>query len=82
MTAKAKEIVIWMKNNIIDIDKQKIIASLLNEDFSDIEDGLQMECAKRVNASYIITRNLADFSNSSVPAILPGDFLKISPKGI
>jgi len=63
--------------DIIGIGKQKIIASLLEEDFSDFEDCLQMECAKQANADYIVTRNLTDFSNSSVPAILPSDFLQI-----
>ena len=63
--------------DIVDIDKQKIISSLLNEDFSDFEDCLQMECAKRMNVEYIVTRDLADFINSPVRAILPDDFLKI-----
>jgi predicted nucleic-acid-binding protein len=64
--------------DIVDIDKQKIIISLSNKDFSDFEDCLQAECAKRVNADYIITRNLKDFTNSPVPSILPDDFLKIN----
>jgi len=63
--------------DIVGIGKQKIITSLLKEDFSDFEDCLQVECAKQVNADYIITRNLADFSNAPIPAILPGDFLSI-----
>jgi len=63
--------------DIVGIDRQKIISSLLNEDFSDFEDCLQMECAKRMNADYIVTRDLADFANSLVPAILPDDFLKV-----
>jgi len=29
-----------------------------------------------VNADYIITRNISDFSTSPIPAILPEDFLK------
>jgi len=62
--------------DIVDIDKQKIITSLLNEDFADIEDSLQIECAKRVNANYIITRDLLDFSSSSIEAISPIDFIK------
>jgi predicted nucleic acid-binding protein len=64
--------------DIVGIGKQAIKASLLNEDFSDFEDCLQMECAKRVNANYIVTRDLPDFSNSSIEAILPTDFIKIA----
>jgi len=63
--------------DIVGIGKQKIITSLLKEDFSDFEDCLQVECAKQLNADYVITRNLADFSNSPIPAILPSDFLSI-----
>jgi len=63
--------------DIVSIDRQKIVTSLLDKKFSDFEDCLQAECAMRVNADYIITRNIADFTNSPVPSILPGDFLKI-----
>jgi hypothetical protein len=34
-----------------------------------------MECAASINADYIITRNVIDFSASLIPAILPEDFL-------
>jgi len=76
---KRKEMLINLCNivDIVDIDKQKILASLHNEDFSDIEDCLQMECAIRANVNYIITRNLSDFASSAIPAILPSDFLKL-----
>jgi len=66
--------------DIIGIGRQKILTSLLKEDFSDFEDCLQIECAKQVNADYIITRDLSDFSDSPIPAILPDYFLKICPK--
>ena len=59
------------------IDQKKIIASLENEDFYDVEDCLQTECAINCGADYIVTRNVKDFQNSSVPAILPNDFLKL-----
>ena len=61
---------------VVSIDKNKIIASLDNYNFTDIEDCLQTECAKDFLADYIITRNIKDFQNSEVPAILPNEFLK------
>jgi hypothetical protein len=61
---------------IVKIDETMIVNSLQNPSFADIEDCLQTECAKRVNADYIITRNLADFSNSEIPAISPNNFLQ------
>jgi hypothetical protein len=58
------------------VQKKQIIDALVNEDFDDLEDRLQVECAQMVNADYIVTRNISDFSNSPTPAILPEDFLK------
>lgn len=46
-----------------------------NEDFSDFEDCLQMECAKSYGAEYIVTRNVADYSTSEIKAILPSEYL-------
>ena len=39
------------------IDKAKLLSGLANEEFSDFEDCLQMECAKSYGAEYIVTRN-------------------------
>lgn len=47
-------------------------------EFKDFEDCLQDRCAKSVNAEYIITRNVEDFSKSEIPAMLPEDFLKLT----
>lgn len=59
------------------IDSVKIVAALKNNTFSDLEDCLQSDCAKRIKADYIVTRNMKDFGFSEVPAILPEDFLKL-----
>ena len=59
------------------LDKAKILSGLQNEDFSDFEDCLQMECAKAYGAKYIVTRNIDDYKMSEIKAILPGDYLKI-----
>ena len=62
---------------VVGIDQDKIIAALENEDFSDVEDCLQDECAKACGAEYIVTRNIRDYKNSTVPAITPDEFLKL-----
>ena len=62
---------------VVGIDKSKIVSALEDTDFSDVEDCLQVECAKEFNAEYIITRNIKDFTGSDIPAISPDDFLKI-----
>ncbi len=59
------------------IDKAKLLSGLANEEFSDFEDCLQVECAKSYGAEYIVTRNISDYSVSDVKAILPSEYLKL-----
>lgn len=59
------------------IDKTKLMAGLENEDFSDYEDCLQMECAKAYRAEYIITRNVEDYATSEIKAITPQEYIKL-----
>jgi predicted nucleic acid-binding protein len=58
------------------IQRKQVIEALTDDTFNDFEDCLQVECAKFVNADYIITRNTIDFSTSPILAILPEDFLQ------
>jgi len=58
------------------IHKKQVLDALANEDFDDLEDRLQVECAIMVNADYIVTRDIADFTGSTIPVILPEDLLK------
>jgi len=62
---------------IVKIDELLIVSSLENSLFRDVEDCLQAECARFVNADYIVTRNSADFKNSFVPAVSPSEFLGV-----
>ena len=44
---------------------------------SDYEDAVMIETAKREGVDYIITRNLHDYSKSSVKVLPPKDFIQI-----
>lgn len=46
--------------------------------FKDYEDAVQSIQAKRIKATYIITRNIKDFKNSTVPAINTKELISIS----
>lgn len=59
------------------IDKARLLSGLANEDFSDFEDCLQMECAKSYGAEYIVTRNVSDYSASDIKAVLPSEYLEL-----
>ena len=79
-TSKERREVLYKLCSIFDvegIDKTKLLAGLENEDFSDFEDCLQMECAKAYGANYIVTRNVADYVTSEVKAIMPRDYLEL-----
>lgn len=55
-----------------------VFQAIENQDFHDFEDALQDCCAIESECDYIVTENLKDYSgHSSVPAILPGDFLAL-----
>ena len=62
--------------SVVEIGCEIIEKALANNDFNDIEDCLQAECAKAVNADYIITRNIKDFTRSGIPAIPPEKLLR------
>ncbi len=62
---------------VANADRKSVRRALRRNDFTDFEDCLQDECAKQINADYIITRNTNDFSTSEISAITPTDFLKL-----
>ena len=55
------------------LDCRKAISS----EISDYEDAIMVETAKKEGIDYIVTRNIKDYSKSSIDAILPADLLKI-----
>ena len=60
------------------LDKELLVSALENESFTDVEDCLQAECAKEFGADYIVTRNVKDFTGSSIPAVTPGEFIQLA----
>ncbi len=61
------------KHELVSIDKH-IIENAFDSDFKDFEDGVQYFCARRVNADFIITRNINDFQSSEIKVMTPQDF--------
>lgn len=66
--------------DVVAVDKNKIIQSLKEYNFTDFEDCIQTKCAEEIYADYIITRNPKDFSQSKTPIISPSDFVKLIEK--
>lgn len=60
---------------IISLDRIKLLNAVNNEEFFDFEDCLQSESAEEFGADLIITRNVKDFSLSTIKAVTPDEFL-------
>ena len=77
--AEKKELLLMLCEcfEIINIEKTMIVIALQNENWQDLEDGLQMQSAIQEKLDYIITRNINDFKDSKIKPLLPEDFLKI-----
>ena len=61
--------------NIVDVHAEDIDEALTRTEFADFEDCLQEQCAKRIEADFIITCNVRDFTHSKIPAITPNEFM-------
>lgn len=79
--AKAK---IELLCNLLSIaDVQGVdIQDAMTKPMSDFEDAVVDAVAQRYSAEYILTRNTKDFIGSSIPAILPCEFLDVRQHGM
>ncbi|MBQ7576844.1 MAG: PIN domain-containing protein [Synergistaceae bacterium] len=50
------------------------LTTAANMKWRDFEDAVQSAIASRINANYIITRNVKDFQGSKVQAVTPEDY--------
>ena len=74
---KTEEIIrqIFLIFKVVDLKAEDLKKAALIKS-NDYEDSLQMVCANRIKADFIITRNIRDFSNSKILAIKPSELLK------
>lgn len=57
----------------VDLD---VLRKSLHSNHKDFEDAIQIYCASTVNGmEYIVTRNIKDFKNSEIPALLPNEIV-------
>ena len=52
-----------------------LLEKALHSPLDDFEDAVQYECALRVKAATIITRDMYHFQNTSIPAMTPAEFV-------
>ncbi len=63
--------------NVIPESRQTLLYALRRKEWQDMEDALQMQCAKEAGVDYIVTQNLKDFRTSEIKAIDEEDFCKL-----
>jgi len=73
---KAEEVTDWMldKFEISPADKSAFIRARVLQ-IKDFEDGVVASLAEAAECDYIVTRNVSDFTGSSIKAVMPEDFL-------
>ena len=62
---------------VVSAPHNDVIDAIADESFPDFEDCLQSKCALQVNADYIVTRNVKDFTASKIPAVTPAELMEI-----
>lgn len=63
--------------NVVPESQQIILKALRRKEWRDLEDALQMQCAKEAGVEYIITQNLKDFRTSEIEAICEEEFCEM-----
>ena len=63
---------------IIGLDVELLTKALNNENWLDLEDALQMQCAINHNLDYIITRDRSGFAQSEIKVVSPEEFLELT----
>lgn len=73
---------LWLKRvleiiRVIGTSHEEVIKAIDMDEFKDFEDCLQNKCAETINARYIVTNNVKDFGESTIPAITPAEFCQL-----
>ena len=62
---------------VIGASHKDVLDAIKNDRFPDFEDCFQEKCAESIGADYIVTENISDYNNSSIPAITPANLFRI-----
>ncbi|MDR2716717.1 MAG: PIN domain-containing protein [Treponema sp.] len=62
--------------NIATVTGEEIYRAI-NLNWNDFEDAVQYSAGERIQADYIVTRDVRGYANNTIPALQPADFLTI-----
>lgn len=78
--SSSKDAIVLLKKlrSIVNVGQvtQSVIDEALDSGWNDFEDAIQYNCAVIENCDFIISRNLPDFKQATLPVFTPPDFLK------
>ena len=56
---------------------EETLLEALESPLEDFEDGIQLACAQKAKADYIVTRNIRHFRKSPIRALAPAEYLAL-----
>lgn len=71
-----KAVEILLKKLAVITENKDTVAQAIKSDFDDFEDAVQFYAAKSANADFIITRNVKDYKQSTIPVLTAEQFLR------
>ena len=75
--SSATDIYYLMRKHMHSSDQAKNAISKLLLDIKDYEDAVVSYCAVRNQIDYIVTRNIKDYKESKIKAVLPDEFIRL-----
>ncbi|GHV85531.1 twitching motility protein PilT [Spirochaetia bacterium] len=79
-TGSKKAAMELLKNLLLNVGAATVSSAEIHRaialDWSDFEDAVQYAAGERLAVDYIVTRNPADFSSSSIEAVTPDQFIR------
>lgn len=69
-----REILVFFKVAAV---TQSTIETAITLPMSDFEDAVQLAAALEIQAGYLITRNIKDYPDTSIPVMAPAEFLTL-----
>ena len=61
----------------VTVTNEQVVDNALASSFGDCEDALQYYSALKQKVDAIVTRNVADFTQASIPVLTPSEFLNL-----
>ena len=77
-TATARQVLVLLRDVFTGVAlSPRILNQAIDSDMADFEDAIQFYSAIHVGAEYLLTRNVSDFPQDSLPVLTPEEFFAV-----